>query len=207
MQTMFISPSNWLQRSKNRSVLVGTRWNPCTGRGQSKDRPSSHLNTRHKEGDEHGTLCWGGWGILHGILDAFQKKTILQMIQNCSREVPTVFFVHKLMYVVGKKNHVHSAEINVEFEKNDFQKETCFHFPASIFAFLGVPARRKKKVRPLQGPLKGRYGTGVCSQAGPWRGWQPDQVGCTPNNRIAVGFLFGWERPFKTMQMVSLKVS
>ena len=43
-----------------------------------------------------GAFCMAFWM-------PFQKKTILQMIQNCGREVPTVFLFTNWWYVVGKK--------------------------------------------------------------------------------------------------------
>ena len=116
---------------------------------------------------------------------------------------PTVFFAHKLMYVVGK-NHLHSAEINMEFEKNDFQEESFVRFPASIFVFSGgVPTRRKKK-SSSPGPSKRQI-----RHRSLLTGWPLTRVTTGPSwyysKKLDSSWIFLRERAFQKMQMLFLK--
>ena len=140
--------------------------------------------------EEDGAFCMAFWM-------PFQKKTILEMIQNCSREVLTVFLFTNWCMLL-EKIHLHSAEINVEFEKNDFQKDFFSIFQlASLFLKGGTHTCRNSENSSSPGPSKRQIRHSSLLTCWPLtRGEKTDQVGCTPNNRIAVGtFLFGWERP------------
>lgn len=85
----------------------------------------------------------------------FQKKTILQMIQNCSREVPTVFVVHKLMYEVGKKIIYTPQKLTWNLRRMISKRKrfSIFQLP-SLFFWGEVPTRRKKKNSSSPGPSK-----------------------------------------------------
>ncbi len=165
---------------------------------QGAIRGSSFITSRHETQDE------GRWALndfLRGMVHFpwhfgchFKKKHILEMLQSCIRHQQSFLLTNWCMLLEKIIYTPQKSTWNLRRMISKRNLLSVFQLP-SLF-FLEVYPPGEKKNRPLQGPLKGRYGTGVCSLAGPWRGWQPDQVGTTPKNWIALGF-FCVREPFK----------